>query len=89
MKKFMFSAVALIAFSFAGMANTGGEVNLNVEIDLTIKKQLTESIEMRKPAWNECDQLAQDVWDLSKAINMSDDAAYAASSAAYTACIND
>jgi hypothetical protein len=24
-KKFMFSAVALVALSFAGMANTGGE----------------------------------------------------------------
>jgi hypothetical protein len=31
MKKFMFSAVALIAFSFAGMANTGGEEKLNMK----------------------------------------------------------
>jgi hypothetical protein len=88
MKKFMFSAVELIAFSFAGMANTGTENQLNNEIDLTVKKQTTENVVVRL-AWNECDQLAQDVWDLSKAINMSDDAAYAASSSAYTACIND
>jgi hypothetical protein len=30
MKKFMFSAVALIAFSFACMANTGGEEKLEL-----------------------------------------------------------
>jgi hypothetical protein len=33
MKKFMLSAVALIVFSFAGMANTGGEEKLNVNIE--------------------------------------------------------
>lgn len=39
MKKFMFSAVALIAFSFAGMANTGGEEKLNNEVDNLIIKE--------------------------------------------------
>jgi hypothetical protein len=28
-KKFIFSAVALVAFSFAGMVNTGGEKGKN------------------------------------------------------------
>jgi hypothetical protein len=39
MKKLMFSAVALIAFSFDGMANTGGENKLNEE---TLKKNCYE-----------------------------------------------
>jgi hypothetical protein len=40
MKKIMFSAVALIAFSFAGMANTGGEEKLNNE---ELKTEIQES----------------------------------------------
>lgn len=47
MKKFMFSAVALIAFSFAGMANTGGEEKLEM------KKLILEI---------DCDKVAKDVW---------------------------
>jgi hypothetical protein len=87
MKKFMFSAVALIAFSFAGMANTGTENQLNNEIDLTVKKQTTENVVVRL-AWNECDQLAQDVWDAYKKAGLSDTAAGDASSNAYHECIN-
>ena len=30
MKKFIYSAVALVAFSFAGMANTGGEEKIEL-----------------------------------------------------------
>jgi uncharacterized membrane protein len=82
MKKFMFSAVALIAFSFAGMANTGGEITLNNDVVLTVEKQVTEKIVFKK-MWNECDQLAQDVWDAYKAANMSDTSAGNASSNAY------
>jgi hypothetical protein len=47
MKKFMFSAVALIAFSFAGMANTGGEEKLNKEIYL-LKTNNVETISLKK-----------------------------------------
>jgi hypothetical protein len=82
----MFSAVALIAFSFAGMANTGTENQLNNEIDLTVKKQTTENVVVRL-AWNECDQLAEDVWNAFQTAGMSNDSSYAASSAAYNACI--
>lgn len=39
----MFSAVALVAFSFAGMANTGGEENNTIKINQTVEKKETLS----------------------------------------------
>ena len=43
----MFSAVALIAFSFAGMANTGGEEKLKEEV-IILSKSNVETINMKK-----------------------------------------
>ena len=38
MKKFIYNAVALVAFSFAGMANTGGEEKIELIESLNLLK---------------------------------------------------
>jgi hypothetical protein len=76
MKKFMFSAVALIAFSFAGMANTGGEEKID-------QKELEQEVAIR----TNCDALANAVMDLYESFGYSVEDAYQYGSDAYHACI--
>lgn len=74
MKKFLFSAVALVAFSFAGMANN--EVK---EVEVKETKQVKKL--------GKCDQLANDVMDAYEANDYTPEEAYEYGLAAYKDCL--
>ena len=83
MKKFMFSAVALIAFSVSGMASTGeGKEILKDDLINSVKK--TEQVVLKLP---KCDQLANDVMDAYEANGYSVEQAYDYGLAAYKDCL--
>jgi hypothetical protein len=77
MKNFMFSAVALVAFSFAGMANTGGEEKLNIK----------EIIEVEDPNWG-CVGVGFAASDAVLENGGTVQQATAAAEAAYNRCLN-
>ena len=78
MKKLMFSAVALVAFSFASMANN--EVK-EVEVKET-KKEVVKRL-------GKCDLLSADVYDAYIAGGATVEYAHDKSIEAYQNCLND
>ena len=76
MKKFMFSAVALVAFSFAGMANE------TIEKVETNKKVIAKSL-----MTTDCDKLANDTMDVYEAAGWSVEEAYEKGLEVYNVCI--
>lgn len=77
MKKMIFSAVALLAFSFTGMANEEKKIEKK-------KSPKKESVIIR----NNCDLAADAVYETSIALGSSVDTAYELSLFAYQQCIN-
>jgi hypothetical protein len=85
MKKFMFGAIALIAFSFAGMANTGGEEKLNNE-SMNIDFQKVEAVILLKK--NDCDAAADHAYNTDIANGFSVNDASNNSSIVYNNCLD-
>lgn len=81
MKKVFFSAIALIAFSFSGMANEEKNDGKNT---VKGKSQKKESVIVR----NNCDLAADAVYETSIALGSSVNTAYELSLFAYQQCIN-
>lgn len=80
MKKFLFSAVALTAFSFSSMAN-------NEVKEKPTQKQVEESKTEVVLKLNVCDQLAANVYNQGINNGLSSEQAYNNSSNAYNDCI--
>lgn len=78
MKKFMFSAVALVAFSVSGMASTGEENLMLKDLSLT-------TVVVKK----NCDKLANDVMDAYEANGYTVEEAYEYGLTAYTDCLGN
>jgi len=78
MKKMIFSAVALVAFSFAGMAN---------EVDNNKNKKTTTKIEKEKTLYD-CLRLAGEVYGKLKNI-LPDDEAVDNAMAYYQDCVDN
>ncbi|RBA29652.1 hypothetical protein [Flavobacterium tibetense] len=76
MKKMIFSAVVLVAFSFAGMAN---EINEKVE---TNRKVIAKSF-----MTTDCDKLANDTMDVYEAAGWTVEEAYEKGLEVYNVCI--
>jgi translation initiation factor 2 alpha subunit (eIF-2alpha) len=77
MKKMIFSAVALVAFSFAGMAN-----ELKEEKVETNKKVIAKSL-----MTTDCNKLANDTMDVYEAAGWSVEEAYEKGLEVYNVCI--
>ena len=79
MQKMIFSAVALVAFSFAGMANENEEKK--VEAILAKKESVKATVEV------DCDKLANDTMDVYEAAGWSVEEAYEEGLKVYNVCI--
>jgi len=77
MKEMIFSAVALVAFSFAGMANEVKEKK--GEVKATETKKVIASVD--------CDKLANDTMDVYEAAGWSVQEAYEKGLEVYNVCI--
>ena len=79
MKKMIFSAVALVAFSYAGMANEIEEKK--VETLLAKNESVKATVEV------DCDKLANDTMDVYEAAGWSVEEAYEKGLEVYNVCI--
>lgn len=77
MKKFIFSAIAMVAFAGSSMANT-------IEVE-TVKMKTVETEEMRQ--LNTCDNVAAATYNAGISLGMSTSDAYEVSLGAYKACL--
>lgn len=85
MKKVFFSAVALVAFSFAGMANEIEEKKVETKTTETKKVEvLEEKVVLR----NNCDAYADEIYNMFRSSGYTVTNAHNVSVIAYNQCID-